>query len=43
VARVLDGTEAGHEELPIEVVLRASTGGAPADALPLPFATGGMP
>ena len=33
VARVLDGAEAGHEELPIEVVLRASTGGAPADAL----------
>ena len=43
VARVLDGTDAGHEELPIEVVLRASTGGAPAATLSLPFAHGGTP
>jgi LacI family transcriptional regulator len=43
VARVLDGSDPGHEQLPIEVVLRASTGGVPADAIPLPFANGGTP
>jgi DNA-binding LacI/PurR family transcriptional regulator len=45
VARVLEGEDAGHDDLPVDVVLRAST--APPPARPLParplLAVGGTP
>jgi LacI family transcriptional regulator len=44
VARVLDGDAAEREDLPVDVVQRASTAPPPTTAIPLPFtALGGMP
>jgi LacI family transcriptional regulator len=41
VARVLAGEDAGTEDLPIDVVLRASTASPPPHPLPLPFTAPG--